>query len=149
MGLTLPADVRESYRLHDGSRDEYGILPWGYFLLPLPCVLDSWRAWKAQLDREPRDAAPTEPKGPIRPVYWNPRWVPVSHNGGGDHQCIDLDPAAGGRAGQVIQFSHEVGPLCVLAAGFGQWLQGYARDLEAGRYRFDKDDFWVIPFVQE
>jgi cell wall assembly regulator SMI1 len=143
IGLALPAEVRESYLLHDGS--DFGILPWGYSLLSLFEVVKTCRMWQGILAEGHWDGAVSEPKGPIKRVHWNPRWVPVAENGGGDYQCLDLDPAVGGSAGQVIDFSHEVGPLCVLAGGFTDWLVSYADGLESGRYRYDKDERWVVP----
>jgi cell wall assembly regulator SMI1 len=148
MGLVLPADIRESYRLHDGSQNGYAILPWGYHLLSLAGVVASWRMWQSHVAEGMWVEVATDPEGPIRPVHWNHRWVPISHNNGGDHQCVDLDPAPGGKAGQVIAFNHEVGPVRVLADGFGAWLGAYAAGLEAGRYRYDSEELWVVPLRQ-
>ena len=39
----------------------------------------------------------------MRKVWWNLKWVPFTYNGGGDHPCIDLDPAVTGTVGQVVQ----------------------------------------------
>jgi hypothetical protein len=50
--------------------------------------------------------------------------------------------------GQIISFSHEVGPVRVLADGLGTWLRAYAAGLEAGRYRYDLDELWVVPSGQ-
>jgi cell wall assembly regulator SMI1 len=149
IGLRFPADVRESYRLHNGSESEYGILPWGFYLLPLDNVVESWRMWHSHVENGAFDGEVSRPEGPIRPVHWNTRWIPISHNSGGDHQCVDLDPAPGGRSGQVIEFNHEVGPVRILATGFGEWLRVYAEQLEAGRYRYDPRDLWVIPIKRK
>ncbi len=145
VGVSLPADVRESYRLHNGSRNEYAILPWGYHLLPLAAVAQAWQMWQGHVANGLWEGESSEPEGPIRPVHWNTRWVPISHNGGGDHQCVDLDPTRGGKVGQVIAFNHEVGPVRVLAPSFGAWLRAYAAELEGGRYRYDPDELWVVP----
>jgi cell wall assembly regulator SMI1 len=104
--------------------------------------------WQSHVTAGLWDGVTTRPEGAIRPVHWNTRWVPISHNNGGDHQCIDLDPARGGTVGQVIQFSHEVGPVRVLAVGFGAWLRTYAEELDAGHYRYDPDELWVVPVVR-
>lgn len=145
LGLSLPADVRESYCLHDGSENDYAILPWGFHLLSLAKVVEHWSMWRTHAGKRFWEGVVTTPKGPIQPVHWSPNWIPISHNNGGDHQCVDLAPVTGGMVGQVIGFSHEVGPLRVLANSFGEWLQAYAADLDAGRYRYDPDDLWVVP----
>jgi cell wall assembly regulator SMI1 len=141
LGFALPEGVRESYAVHDGSggadvmpHNVYGLVD--VPLLSLEEAIRDRQMWLDFLDRgafrEPR------PRGPIRPEWWNRWWVPVTWDGGGDHLCIDLDPAPGGLAGQVIYFSHEEGPLEVVASSWRAFLAGYAADLETGRLRFDQ-----------
>jgi hypothetical protein len=38
-----------------------------------------------------------------------------------------------------------LGPVRVLADGFGTWLQAYLAALEGGRYHYDPDELWVVP----
>ena len=45
---------------------------------------------------------------------------------------LDLDPAEGGVRGQIIEFSHEVGPCAVLARSWSEWLAGIADRYESG-----------------
>lgn len=149
LGVSLPADVRESYSAHDGSGGAHAgggadLLPhreYGHVGVPLlslaECVSDRerWlRAWEAGAFDDSR----ASPRGPIRPQWWCRGWVPVTWDGGGDHLCIDLDPAPGGGVpGQVIYFSHEEGPLTVVAPSWRAYLEWCAADLEAGRLRFE------------
>lgn len=141
LGFALPEEVRESYLVHDGSGDAdimphtaYGLI--GVPHLSLSDAIRDRQMWLGFLDeggfREP------SPRGPIRRDWWNPRWLPVTWDGGGDHLCIDLDPAPGGVPGQVIYFSHEEGPLEVVADGWREYLERYALDLETDRLRFDE-----------
>ncbi|MBN9120053.1 MAG: SMI1/KNR4 family protein [Planctomycetes bacterium] len=144
LGFPLPADVRESYAVHDGSGGA-DVLPhaaFGLIAVPLLSLDESlrdremWLSWREGGAFERRSA---RPHGPIRPEWWCPRWFPVTWDGGGDHLCIDLAPAPGGADGQVIYFSHEVGPLEVVAVSWRRYLEDYASALEAGRLRFDGD----------
>ena len=59
---------------------------------------------------EPRRREPwaegSTPEGPIKPDWWNRRWVPITFNQGNCH-FLDLDPAPGGTAGQVCDYDIE------------------------------------------
>jgi cell wall assembly regulator SMI1 len=142
IGLTVPEDVRASYAVHDGS-GEACILPqiygpqWmnGVALLALDEVVRDAQMWRAfRFDETNHSRA--RPDGPIRRNWWNRRWVPVTWDGG-DHLCLDFDPAPGGVCGQVICFSHEIGPVNVVADSWKSYLERVATDLETGRLRFD------------
>lgn len=144
LGLQFPESVRESYRLHNGS-NEHAIFPYGFHLLSLEEIVKQSRMWRDLVHEKAFEKAQPNPKGPIRKVWWNLKWMPITHNAGGDHQCVDLDPDADGSIGQIIKFSHEVGPQKVLAVGLDAWLNELADALEMGKYRFDEYDLWLVP----
>jgi cell wall assembly regulator SMI1 len=137
LGLKLPSDVRESYLLHNGSNDCAVFV--NHVLLPLEQIMNTWRMWNDLLRQGSFRGGdkPRELVGPIRPVWWNRRWIPFSQDGSGDSYCIDLDPLQQGHLGQVIDHSHEVGPVRVLAPSFSEFLSMFAADLETGKYRYD------------
>jgi cell wall assembly regulator SMI1 len=129
--VRLPDDVRDSYSIHDGSGFG-GLLP--FPLLSLSRVVQEWSNWRELLLKGTFGDAESTPQGSIKTDWWNVRWIPFTHDGGGNHQCIDLDPAPGGEVGQVINFDHEVGATEVLAPSFRVYLAAFADDLEAGCY---------------
>lgn len=168
----LPDEFRESYRLLDGTRR--GWLLYHGSLLPLAGIAAEWqryRAWQVERgygegpDYECRQVGSPE----IRPVWWTPGRLPITDNGGGDQVMLDLDPAAGGARGQVIRFSHEVGPVCVLArprrradqpslwdegdgaesvalgTGWAGWLAQIADELESGVHAYSESSRMVCP----
>src|SRR5262249_34037477 len=130
--------LRASYLLHDGSGD--ALLPWGYLLLTLQQMVREWQTLRRLFEKE---NWPGNPNGPIRPVHWDIRWIPVASNKSGDFHFVDRAPAPGGTVGQVFSFNHEVGPVRVLGKSFGEWLAEYADQLEAGVYYYDPYDLWV------
>jgi cell wall assembly regulator SMI1 len=129
--VQLPDDVRSSYAIHNGS-GFCGLFP--FPLLSLPRVVQEWTNWRGLLLQGVFGDAESTPQGPIKTDWWNMRWIPFTHDGGGNHQCLDLDPAPGGDMGQVINFDHEVGATEVLATSFRAYLAAFADDLEAGCY---------------
>ena len=142
LGVVLPADVRESYAVHDGSGGS-DVLPHQTMslvdvpLLSLDAVVRDREMWLGWWEGGSFDDSRTAPRGPIRRQWWCRGWVPVTWDGGGDHLCIDLDPPPGGVPGQVIYFSHELGPVEVIAASWQAYLEEYAAALESGRLRFE------------
>lgn len=135
MGLALPEDVRASYRRQNG----YAL---GSFLLGQALFYDLTSVahgqqglknmWADLLSSEAR--TPKALEGPIQPVWWHPAWLPLTGDGAGDLWCIDLAPAPGGQVGQIISFSHEIGPTRVIAASLQALLSTFADQLEAGHY---------------
>ncbi|KWE64809.1 hypothetical protein WL77_20605 [Burkholderia ubonensis] len=63
-----------------------------------------------------------EPEPGIRGDWYNLKWIPLTHNGSGDHLCVDLDPDEGGRIGQVIRVWHDSPERELVAKRVGEWL---------------------------
>jgi cell wall assembly regulator SMI1 len=145
LGLKLPADVKESYRRHNGT-DDHGFFPdhaghdVSWYMLPLSAMAGEADEWAELLDDGDFDEdKPRADKG-VRREAWNKKWVPFAGNGGGDCWCLDFAPATGGEKGQVIYVSHEMAARERLARSFREWLSAFADDLEAGTYRYQEGE---------
>lgn len=136
MEVRFPDDFRESLQLHNGettgSRPIY--LIGGESLCSLKNIFENWDCFTELLQNGDFDGNKATATGPVKPDWWNVRWIPITSNGGGDHICLDVDPASGGRPGQVIQMWHDWGQREVLAESFTAWLSDFADDLEEGCY---------------
>ncbi|HYV39030.1 MAG TPA: SMI1/KNR4 family protein [Gemmataceae bacterium] len=136
IGAKLPKDFTESVRIHDGGG---WWVPWQYGeLLSLNQILEQWKMycdWQASGEYATggEDWKADDIKGPIKPVFWNKKRIYVTDNSG-DHLTLDLDPPPEGIYGQVLDHSHEVGPMEVLASGWGVFLRNLVEDLESGKY---------------
>lgn len=142
LGIELPSAMKESYRQRNGTADCW-LLHYEE-LLSIGDVPGQWAMFSSDSDHW-TDFVPTEIEGPIKPIWWSPNRIPVTADGGGDTIQVDLDPDVGGHHGQVIYWSHEVGPARVLAPDFAAWIERIADDLEAGRYTYYPDDDTVAP----
>lgn len=148
IGFTLPPDLRAFYRLHDGL-GEPGFLHYGSFQSLTQMVA----SWQAHLNFEQSQRAriasgewaPTHMTGPIRSVWWSAKRALITNIGGTDGVMVDVDPAPGGAVGQLVEFDHELGPRCVLAPSFTNWLQRLAVGLEAGLFERDADGPEIAP----
>lgn len=142
LGVRLPEDFAEAYRVHDG---QHPAAPWlvnAKELLSLERVADEWGVWKGLLDRGSFDFTGSdggEPVGPVRSDWWNPRWVPFTYDGAGNHDCLDLDPPEGGNRGQVISMWHDDPERRVLAPSFRAWFERFVEEVESGSYVYRED----------
>lgn len=146
IGAPLPDDVRAAYLAHNGTESHF-LIHYGDIL----SIQEMTRRWRMYSDWQKkggfgsgRDWPVDEIVGPIKPLWWTPRRIPLSDNNG-DHILLDLDPPENGDYGQIIDFSHEVGPMRLLATSFGGWLKGIADELEQGNFVYDKRLQQVMP----
>lgn len=61
----------------------------------------------------------------MKAYWWNPGWLPMVHDGGGDFVCLDADPGPLGTRWQVVQMDHESGERIVLADNWTTYLSFY------------------------
>jgi cell wall assembly regulator SMI1 len=58
----------------------------------------------------------------VRAKWFHDKWLPIAEDGGGNFVCIDLDPAPGGTAGQIVEFRHDDSARPRLAASLLEYL---------------------------
>ena len=128
LGVRLPDAALAIFLVHDGIgipavRD--GVAQVSY-LLSLDDALDHWRDLTDMLDRGLfAKFGVRQTLGPVRPHWWNRRWLPVSTDGAGNHFCLDLDPPPEGTLGQVIEFRHDDETRGVVAPDLPAYLIGH------------------------
>lgn len=148
VGQRLPQDFRASYELYNGT-DAGRVLFYGslHSLAGISSEWQMYRKWQEE-DGYGKGAnwKPAQLKSrEIKPIWWSPLRLPLTDNGGGDPVTLDLDPAASGTRGQIIDFNHEVGPIKVLGTGMGDWLDRIAGELESGIHAYSEDSLMVCP----
>lgn len=139
VGVAMPSSWRQLYRWHDGENDDRHGHIYGLPLLPLAEVEAQWRSWVKILAYFKGDPYVIPgggwPGGAVDPAYINRRWIPLTHDGSGNHIGIDLDPWPGGRVGQIILYGRDEEVKVVLAESLGQFLGWIADLLESGNFR--------------
>lgn len=134
LGVELPAALKELLSVHDGEVDELGTgLIFGLPLLSTGHVLGQWQVWKSLVDdgmnEALADSMSSRPEGVIKPMYLNPRWIPLTHDGGGNHIGLDYDPDVRGTVGQVIIFGRDEDEKKLLAPSFEAFLARFVHEL--------------------
>ena len=137
-GVTLPQDFKKFLKIHNGQKPGSEGLVEAEELLSTASILSEWTAWKQILDNGDLPAEAVASRG-IKPYWWNSKWIPITHDGSGNHYCIDLDPARGGKKGQVIRMWHDSAERELVASSFKEWISDYVTGLEKGKYVYSKD----------
>jgi cell wall assembly regulator SMI1 len=139
LGVVLPADYVASLKCHDGQFEASAWIFDQGELLSADAVLAQWKIWRELLDDGDFEDGRSDPHPGIRDDWWNDKWIPFTHNGGGDHLCLDLDPAEGGRAGQVIAMWHDMAERERQGESFGAWFARYVDDVLAGKVCYSEE----------
>lgn len=139
IGIELPRSYRQLYLWHDGENDDRWGHIYGLPLLPLKQAAFQWKAWVEVLagfdGNRYEIPGGAWPAGAVDPAYINPRWIPLTHDGSGNHIGVDFDPWPNGRVGQVILFGRDEDVKAVLAESLGKFLEWIADLLEGGNFR--------------
>jgi len=140
LGLKLPKSVNESYLIHNGQND-VASFPYGRMLLSVEGIEREWRRmcelWRVDTAEEEDDLV----DGAVKRKNWSANWIPFLSNDSGEYCFLDFDPGTLGSNGQVVDFSHEEGPVRLLGSSFEDFLLGYASALESGKYVYDEG--WI------
>ncbi|ATY10104.1 SMI1/KNR4 family protein [Amycolatopsis sp. AA4] len=142
----LPEDLRALYRLIGWDSGETGLL--GYYAHDsLDTVVENYHyslpgAYRgAAFDPPPHSADvvfEAVPPSRIKRLSRNDWWLSFGGNHSDQWIAVDLDPAEGGRSGQVIEHGDEVARL--LASSVTEMLADVVAALRAGRFTRHEGD---------
>ena len=137
IGRPIPPAWRRSLLVHDGVRRQpYTPFFNGSCLLSAREVARIWRMrCRAHAVDDPGGPEDADPR--IRnDLWWRLGWIPITDQDGNYH-VVDLDPAPGGKVGQVILFRNSGGGGRVIASGYAAWLDHIAGLYHGRRFGFN------------
>lgn len=89
LGVVLPDLLKQMLMIHDGQ-DGFGLL-FGNQMLSIAEILRQWQGWREiEADGMNEDCAEfmgASPPGVVKAMYTNARWIPLTHDGGGNHMA--------------------------------------------------------------
>lgn len=143
-GLSLSPGLRASLLVHDGEDGPRYSAAWvdAGELLGADDILERWTRYQ-QFAEEPDAGAIAEAvadgaiqvEGPVWAVVFHRAWIPFMELNGGDRTWyVDLAPAPGGSAGQIVLVDPECGEWRVVAPSYESFLRDYVEALESGAY---------------
>jgi len=124
MGVRLPDEVCAFYLCHDGGGDTYFVE--NRELLSLRRMVGEWKIWKELFDKGEFDEENAHGTKGVQTVWWIPEWIPVTYDGAGNHDIIDIAPGKGGTHGQIVSFYHDDESRRIEAKSFLVWLANKA-----------------------
>ncbi|MBA0166831.1 MULTISPECIES: SMI1/KNR4 family protein [Pectobacterium] len=145
LGISLPEDYKACLRIHNGQDTYSGGLFENAEFLSTHAVREQWEIWQSLLSDGQFEGIQSSPEDGIKADWWNTKWIPFTHNGGGDHYCLDLDPAPGGQHGQIITMWHDMDEREKLSSSFAHWFQSYVSDVIAGKYVYSDEYGGLTP----
>ncbi|MDX6007970.1 SMI1/KNR4 family protein [Cupriavidus necator] len=137
--LSLPQSFKELLALHNGQGPgrKCGLF-FGDEFLSITEIQTQWDNWKSledeNLNEELASSMSSQPPGVVKPHYLNSRWVPFTHDGGGNHSALDFDPDSEGHIGQVIAFGRDEDEKKLLGSSFEDFLSQFQRRLLSVRW---------------
>ncbi|WP_069163035.1 SMI1/KNR4 family protein [Nocardia altamirensis] len=153
VGYELPSTVKAVLGVHNGQKvsltpsgGEHGVpcIP-TLNLLSTGAIQERWEIW-AETRRGPdieelQKMGGVWPgaEGLIRPLYTSPGWIPLwSDPTRHDYIGIDLDPAPGGKTGQIINFGRDEERHFLCAPDFTSLLQILLEEVRSGAWQASK-----------
>lgn len=110
--ITLPEDLIALYKWRNGQQgDCYEAFVNNSMFIPLESALDSAAENTSMIgtDFEIEN-------------WWHKDWIPLFHNGGGDHLCYDMGGIFTNNPGQLIEFWHEDNDRNIIAPSLATFL---------------------------
>lgn len=137
----FPPEVVDSFLIHNGQKWDSPGLVGGDELYDLDRILSSWMTWKELIDKGTFDDNESESGGVTSSVWYDLRWIPLTHEPGGDELCLDLNPGPAGVHGQIIQMVHDSRDRFAIAPSYGAWLTNLADQMEAELFKLDDQGY--------
>ena len=132
LGYALTEELKASLMRHNGvenwTRGE---------LLSVDRIKDEWSCWVGLVDDGTFDDCLGEENDCITLCWYDKSWIPVDTDGGGNGACLDLNPGAKGKVGQIIQMERCSGAEGPLFEDFAAYLENTAERLEGGKYKVE------------
>ena len=139
LNINFSEDFKKSFLLHDGQKMDTSALLGSWYLLSNEEIQRQWNIMKKLWDKGVFAETNVLADSQVKSEWWQPKWIPITHNGAGDLHCLDFDPTSKGKYGQVILFEHMNESRKCIAPSFEDFLLQFANDLENGKYKIDND----------
>ena len=80
--------------------------------------------------------------------WWNEKWIPIFHNGGGDYICYDPGGLFTGQQGQLIEFWHADNDRNVISPTLEAFL-GKLNDYYTTKQKDDFDEYFEFENIDD
>jgi cell wall assembly regulator SMI1 len=137
LGVSLPDELKDFLSIRDGQNDEGAGIVFGEQILSPSSIKRCWDDWRGideeEMNEDCADFMESDPEGYIKPMYTNRKWIPLTHDWGGNHIGIDFDPDAKGTIGQIIAFGRDEDTKRLIASNFSEFLSKLVNSLKSAK----------------
>jgi len=111
LSVIVPNEMKSFYEIHNGQtwKFETECIFRNLTLIPISDIIRAWRFLEDEFNIDNYRDLELESDEFVKPYFWNPKWIPIAENSGGDYLCLDTDPAEKGDFGQVLYYFHDEG----------------------------------------
>jgi len=138
LSVSLPTELKEFLFIHDGQEDEGAGIVFGEQILSTVSIKRCWDDWRGideeEMNEDCAEFMASEPEGYIKPYYTNRKWIPLTHDWGGNHIGIDYDPDQKGTSGQIIAFGRDEDTKRLIAASFSEFISKLIISLKSAKW---------------
>lgn len=136
-GAKLPGEFKTLYRDSNGFDNEhFANLFYGFPFSSIEVVISAQKALKGENDTKPLRYAD---RGIQNQYTFGVKRIPIGDDSGTSLLCVDLDPAEGGKYGQVILLDYEMDVALRLNDSIVEMAEQFEADLIQDRYSLQED----------
>jgi cell wall assembly regulator SMI1 len=150
-GINLPEDVKEYYKIKNGSKYPFELLYTTYEDSCMPfTILSLEQIIKAKeyfcdqdklLEKYYAKEEIQKLDKRIKPYLWNKKWIPFAQLPSGSlYLMLDYDPTEYGKTGQIILYVHDPDFIYYAAPTFTDLINDTIKNMNEGWYKEIKGD---------
>lgn len=141
LGVDLPVHVKEFLSEHNGqAEDAECAIYFGSPILSTSAIKESWDTWRSideeEMNEDCAEFMASDPVGYVKAMYTNPKWIPLTHDFGGNHVGIDFDPDERGQYGQIIAYGRDEDTKKLKASDFAGFIEKLVSEIRDPRWEF-------------
>ncbi|OWB79735.1 hypothetical protein B5S32_g3970 [[Candida] boidinii] len=146
LGVKLPDDFKNSLKCHNGQIGYQSTFKNNEYL-SIDKIYHYRKLWKDIKSNGKIDGLTSKiyDNEPISNEWYNINWIPITHDGAGNHYCLDLDPDLNknGKIGQIITMWHDSDSRSIVSYSFKEFFADFVMDVLDGKtvYSHDHDGF--------
>lgn len=138
LGVELPTALRDFLAVHDGQDWRARGLFFHSTFLGADEIAGEWDNWRSidevEMNADCAGFMASDPPDFVKPMYTSRFWIPLTHDGAGNHAGLDFDPDVKGRAGQIIAFGRDMDTKRLIAPDFETFVDLFVAELRSGTW---------------
>ncbi len=133
LNVEFSEEIIDFYTIANGQAEMSDYFVYGHELLSLQGIFSEWKIWKKMSDKglfcKNKTPLKAVAETGIKANWWNPKWLPITHDGAGNHFCLDFDPDVNGISGQIITLHQDSNKRLLAANSLYDFFNEYYKKI--------------------